>query len=109
MHLPQFVLNLLQQLNFDNHFYRLKNIAYTFSPHSKKSRLLAEASRVSYPSGGLLKWVPAGDRILTFEKEIETKKSVGKRKLSLGGDRAMEENETESNGTKRLRLKNILD
>ena len=76
---------------------------------SAKPRLIAEASGVSLPSGGLIKWVPAGDRILTFGEEIQTKKSGGKRKLSLGGDRAMEENETESNGTKRLRLKNILD
>ena len=76
---------------------------------SAKPRLIAEASGVSLPSGGLIKWVPAGDRILTFGEEIQTKKSGGKRKLSLGGDRAREENETESNGTKRLRWKDILD
>ena len=76
---------------------------------SAKPRLIAEASCISLPSGGLLKWVPAGDRILTFEEEIETKKFASKRKLSLGGDRGREENETESNGTKRLRWNDILD
>ena len=76
---------------------------------SAKPTLIAEASGVTLPSGGLLKWVPAGDGTLTFEEKLETKKTVGKRKLSLGGDRAKAENETESNGTKRLRWNYILD
>ena len=69
-----------------------------------------EKSRISSPSVGLFKWVLAGDKNLTLEKDkFETKKGVGKRRLSLGGDRARSEKEMESEGTKKPRWNNILD
>ena len=77
---------------------------------SAKPTLHAKTSQISSPSVGLFKWVLAGDKNLTLEKDkFETKKGVGKRRLSLGGDRARAENEMESEGTKKLRWDDILD